>query len=384
MANGTNPRTDPLAPYGQARPAARQTVKSKAPWWERVALPAATVASLPFSSGAQEDVGTFVGNQISRVPGLRDVVGAAPEGAVSSVSNFVRMGTGNKELTDAGTELSKGNIPGFLSNLAFGGAQLYGAGSFGAARAGAKLFSPYNLLGKTRFGGPVRSLVGSIRNAPVRAALGAGVTGALTDFSGPQGMAATPELSPTGRVLTQEESEAMGRGRMGVAGGFGATSQGATSGVPEVGGLSVAQQLQFDNQLRDIEAETAAILSGLGQRESSARAETKEGREQSRRQVAGSSQDIASQLAFLGLDTSPGVADVGQEFEARTGARREQALAKGLAETIGDISARRAEQQRLARTGRSDVAARRLAAEQENIDKQRERNLMNIILGGGR
>jgi hypothetical protein len=155
-----------------------------------------------------------------------------------------------------------------------------------------------------------------------------------------------------------------------------------TSSASPVLGLSAAQQLEFENRLRDIEAETRAVLSGLGGQASAARSEAKAGREESRRQVAGSAQDLASGLAFLGLDTSPGVLDVGQEYQAREGAQREAAIAKSLAETISGISSRSAEAKRRAKAQREQLAAARLAAEEENIREQQKNSVLNILFGG--
>jgi hypothetical protein len=356
------------------------------------------LAASPFSREAAQDVGTSFGNAISAVPGLRDVVGSRAGGAVASAAPSL-YGTENlRAYTDA---FRSGNIGEAAKQGALTVGNWYLTGKVGgkatqsgvaAARTGGiSSFLPAFASAAKRY--TVPQSIMSLVNAGLTAKQISDVTSGRA-LAYEQSKMATPGAVAAG-VVTPEQAKAGQDAykRYGsLYGGYGQSGAeayakygplyGAGSAESPVLGLSAAQQLEFENRLRDIEAETQAVLSGLSGQASSARSEAKAGREESRRQVAGGSQDLASGLAFLGLDTSPGVIDVGQEYQAREGAKREAAIAKSLAETISGISARRAEALRAQQRQRDELAAARLQLEEENIQKKRDEELLKLMYGG--
>ena len=415
-------KTDPLSRYtstgsNTSQAAPQQKLNTKAKWWEKIVAPIATVAASPFSRGAQEDIGRSFGNVISGIPIIGRAAEAAavrtPESVVRTPANIITDLTGVSALTRGGKAIDEGRYVDAAGNIALGGLTLYGGAAAAAARPATSLFGPTGFSQATKFGGPVPTLIGTAATKPLRTAAATGAAVLLGDqmFSGtPQVVSAdraeemarrtqanaafdylrTPQYdtTPYGSTIRQTFTDAEGRvhnwnPRSKMYEVTGTVKPGTTgAGGAPVLGLSAAQQLEFDNRLRDIEAETQAVLSGLSGQASSARSEAKAGREESRRQVSGASQDLSTQLAFLGLDTSPGVLDVGQEFEAREGAQRESAISKSLAETISGISASSAEAKRRAASERDKLAAARLQLEEENIQKKRDDELLKIILGG--
>jgi hypothetical protein len=153
----------------------------------------------------------------------------------------------------------------------------------------------------------------------------------------------------------------------------------AEANIPQ---LSAAEQLFYDNQLRAIEDETQAILAELGLAEQTARGRAEEETGATRRQVAGGGQNVASALAFMGLDTSPGVLGVAQEDIAGAGARQEQQIQRALADQIAQFSSQRAEQERRARAERVRIESERALAAQRLIeDKAREESELALLRG---
>ena len=364
-----------------------------------------TGARLPFSTEAQQKFGTQTGDLISDIPGLRNVVAAAPESAVRVGSQGVGAFTGVSNLSKIEGDIRAGDYGSAAKNAAFGLTGLVGGGRILTPVKTAKRFVDASRAGKfwqTAGGlGYLEATSGALSpaksEAPQQTTPGSMSRVSPDRFEEMQKIKQaqasldylrTPQYvtTPYGSSIKQTFTDANGfvhtwnpRSKM-----YEVTSTVAPAGqaTGPILGLSAAQQLEFENRLRDIEAETQAALSGLSGRAASAKSEAKEGRMESRRKVAGGSQDIASGLAFLGLDTSPGVLDVAQEYEARAGAQREAAINKNLAEVISGISAQRAEALRRQEREKRDLAATRLALEEENIKKKRDEEIVNAYLGG--
>lgn len=370
-----------------------------------------TFARLPFSREAQTQYGTMVGNAISQIPGVTRAVeplGGGFEQALRAGSGAVQGFTGVGNLSEIEGNVRAGQYSQALENAFLGGAALVGTG---------RVLTPVRTLSRFAQAGPVGKIFQTVGALTYPGAVTSGMsTGSQpAQAAGGQPSAQTrvspdryeellrrqqaqqsmdylrtPQYvsTPYGASIKQTFTDAEGRvhtwnprsNMYEVTGTVAAGTAGAGMNL----GLTAAQQLEFENRLRDIEEETRAVLSGLGGQTSAARAEAQEGREASRRRVAGSSQDIASGLAFLGMDTSPGVADVAQEYQARAGAEREAAIAKSLAQTISDISSRRAEALRAQEREKRELAAARRQLEEENILKKQEEEFLKMILGGGR
>lgn len=390
---------------------------------------AQSILSVPASLGSKEaaaELGTNVGNAISAVPGARDIVGS---NVAKNIAYFLPEYAKTENLQQSVSDLYSGDIKGAarnfapwlgwnLLNVSVGGPATKGATTgfkaggvrgiipgFTKAVAGytkpQALWAGLNVVGNVLQGmdlfggGPVaRAEAKTQETRPTSTSmLSADRYEELKRREQAQqsmDYLRTPQYvsTPYGASIKQTFTDAEGRvhtwnPRSNMYEVTGTVAAGTADAGMNLG-LTAAQQLEFENRLRDIEEETRAVLSGLGGQTSAARAEAQEGREASRRRVAGSSQDIASGLAFLGMDTSPGVADVAQEYQARAGAEREAAIAKSLAQTISDISSRRAAALRAQEREKRELAAARLQLEQENILKKQEEEFLKTILGGGK
>jgi hypothetical protein len=147
-------------------------------------------------------------------------------------------------------------------------------------------------------------------------------------------------------------------------------------------GLTATQQLEYDTQLRDLDRETDALIQELrgsigGRQRQATQAIQRAGRE-----GAGSSQDIASELAELGMDVSPGQYDVTLEGIARDTALKQAQERRDLANFISSISGRISAAERARTEGKQDLTNWRLAQEIENAEAARREAEILAGLGG--
>jgi hypothetical protein len=123
---------------------------------------------------------------------------------------------------------------------------------------------------------------------------------------------------------------------------------------------------------RDIEAEYRDTLALMQANKKSARDGYNQQVTMNNQQVAGGNQDLASALAMLGMDTSPGVIDVGQQSTRDAGSYRNAQAKGGLNTFLAQAKAKQlaAEQDRKRRLTdlREMEAAQKRAAERQLFD----------------
>lgn len=475
MANGQTPsRTDPLSPYTATgsvgsrssvippNPYKAQGVtahyingrwvpqgpaKSNYNWWDQArGIGSAALGSTGNLIGSVWDndrraqIGQDLGNYISGIPLLNDIVSNTPESLVVKPANFISAATGTAQMGRVAPKVREGDIKGALQDAAFGTATLVGTaaslGTGSALKAGTVLPD-----GTVVAGGLARQVNPSVINPITRLVeggtgtrIGAGLTGLSTvneyrdankryQESGGTGVSPaaqrgydayskygglyndteegwkkradaarameylrTPQYETTkyGSTIKQTFTDDMGR----------VHTWNPTSKMYEVTStvmpdprkwLSATEELNFASQLRDLERETADLISELQSGVSKEKSQATRDIEGINRSVSGGSQDLETQLAFLGMETSPGLLDVGQESLATAGATEAASRRRALADYISGVEGQIANARRNRIQGMADIESAKAAAIIDKINEQQKRDAeLAALLYGGR
>ena len=392
----------------------QQSLNTGGNWWNRakelgsaIGGSAADAGRMFMDADAQQRVGTSFGNFISDVPLFNAAVNALPERAVVTPLSIMESLGGQKRIQKVGPKLREGDYWGAATNLGTGLGEVILAARLGKPGASIARFAEMSTPGKLLSGlsgiYSAQSIGKDIMSQEEKKAAESATAQAGSDayakygslyndwYNSQDGVKAlkylqTPqyETTPYGSTIKQTFTD--------TSTGY-VYSWNPTSKMYEVTStvtsdprkwLSATEELNFSTQLRDLERETAAIISELQSGISSERKNTTRDIEEINRSVSGGSQDLATQLAFLGLDTSPGVLDVGQESLATQGATESAARRRALAEYISGVEGRIGQARQGLVSGKADIEAAKAAAITDKIREQQQRDaeLAALLYGG--
>jgi hypothetical protein len=393
-----------------------------------------------FDRNYANQLGGQVGDVITRyTPALvRPMAAMAP--AVETVGGVVKKATGISDFQEAGDDFARGNLNSWEGRRAYAegfGNILEGAGYLlssasaggGLARAiGARSLAPLTSLITSPINVPARIPVIGGRTFSGPGALLGKTVFALSELNdvlrgeGKQPAPPSPQgpLPPMGPTVTAPDGRQYAynpvTGLNEVVGLTTVDDQGRayrynqTTGINEVvgltegresrylpweqdprnpqavasgrtGGLNAAQQLQYDMQLRDLDRETDALIQELQGSIGTRRRQATETMQRMGREGSGASQEIASELAQMGLDVSPGQYDVALEDIARDTALKQAQERRDLANFISSVGGRVSAAERARLKGREALEVWKLEQEVQNAEDRRKEALALAALG---
>jgi len=339
------------------------------------------------------------------------VVGGALEAVYDSlpVDNVIRMGE----------EIGKGNWGSALGNLGIAGletAAMFIPGSSALASSGAKATSKLGAkaiargilrpgtAGLGKWAGRTATVVGpSLANIGVNAAgnylwnkpskaSAASVAGAsAADMRRFEEANKPAEPAPSAAAFRKAEEESMrqfreiqrkkrltsGSGtRPGAAGGAtvaGKAPQTPSGGLDSILGALTPEQLeQVAGKRRELQSQYDLLNAAFTKQTAEGKAAQEQADMLARNIGAGETQNLATNLAAIGMDLSPGAAIVGQEGISNTQAQQQAQARRTLADLLAEIESGRAKQQSEYLTGLTELEKiKQLMRIQNTMEQQR-------------